>query len=82
MVDNYKKVQTFIQQILPKATLLSSFNGNFNYQIPLEGLEVSNVFETLESKKEELLISDWGISQSSLEDVFMKIVDTSYDKAE
>jgi hypothetical protein len=32
------------------------------------------VFEKLEGKKEELGISDWGISQSTLEDVFMEIV--------
>jgi len=40
----------------------------------MEGLEVSKVFEELELKKDELAISDWGISQCTLEDVFMEIV--------
>ena len=40
----------------------------------MEGLEVSKVFEEIDPKKEELAISDWGISQSTLEDVFMEIV--------
>jgi len=39
-------------------------------------LEVSKLFQELESKKEELVISDWGISQATLEDVFMEIVET------
>jgi hypothetical protein len=43
----------------------------------LEGLEVSKVFEELEARKQELAISDWGISQSTLEDVFMEIVSSS-----
>jgi len=47
----------------------------------LEGLEVSKLFEELESKKEELGISDWGISQSTLEDVFMEIVKSYSGKA-
>jgi len=45
--------------------------------VPTEGLEVSKVFEELESRKEELAISDWGISQATLEDVFMEIVESA-----
>jgi len=43
----------------------------------MKGLEVSKIFEELESRKEELAISDWGISQSSLEDVFLEIAKES-----
>ena len=43
--------------------------------MPVEEIEVSKVFEVLESSKEELGISDWGISQATLEDVFMEIVE-------
>ena len=43
--------------------------------MPTEGIEVSKVFEVLESRKEELAISDWGVSQATLEDVFMEIVE-------
>jgi len=31
------------------------------------------LFKILNSKKEELAIKDWGVSQSSLEEVFLKI---------
>lgn len=45
--------------------------------MPSEGLEVSNIMNLLNKEKiKELMIEDWGISQSSLEDVFMKIVET------
>jgi hypothetical protein len=37
-------------------------------------LEVSKIFDEIEVKKDELAISDWGISQCTLEDVFMEIV--------
>jgi len=73
----HKKVEEVIPQILPKATLKSSFNGNFVFLIPLEGLQVSRIFEELEARKAELAIADWGISQSTLEDVFLEIIGTS-----
>jgi len=72
--DCYEKLEKYIKELLPKSQLKSSFNGGFIYLVPLEGLEVSKLFEEIESKKEELGISDWGISQSTLEDVFMEIV--------
>jgi len=45
--------------------------------VPLEGLEISAVFKEFEKRKVDLGISDWGISQSSLEDVFMEVVGDS-----
>jgi len=40
-------------------------------------LKISTIFEKLEAHKTELGISDWGLSQSTLEDVFMEVVDTT-----
>lgn len=48
-----------------------------NYKVPLTNLQISTLIEQLESKKDELAISDWGISQSSLEDVFLEIVNAA-----
>lgn len=46
------------------------------FKVPTEGLEVSSIMTLLnKSRIQELMIEDWGISQSNLEDVFMRIVD-------
>jgi len=71
----YQKITDFVEHLLPKAELKSVFNGNFVFEVPLEGLSISKIFESLEANKEELGISDWGISQSTLEDVFMEVVE-------
>jgi len=75
--DSWKKLQEYMKKNIPKAQLQSEFNGGFVYLVEEEGLEVSKIFEEIESKKQELGISDWGISQSTLGDVFMKIMDLS-----
>lgn len=43
----------------------------------MQGLRVSLLFDQLEDSRKLLNISDWGISQSTMEDVFMKIVEIS-----
>jgi len=80
--ESYSKVQVYIKELLPKAKLRSAFNGSFVYLVPVEGLEVSKLFENLESNKNELGISDWGISEPTLEDVFMEVVEAAEEASE
>ena len=70
--SNEDNVERFIQQILPSAVLVERLAGNMNFRIP--NLVVSELFEQMEFNKEKVGIQDWGISQTTIEDVFMKIV--------
>ena len=49
---------------------MTDFNGNFMYFIPNGGFNASRFYVDLESNKTRLKISDWGLSQTTLEDVF------------
>ena len=69
----HNTVLGFIAKLLPQAILLRDFNGNFVYQIPIEGFNAERLFVEMEKNKEKLHIADWGISQCSLEDVFTRI---------
>lgn len=73
----HQKLDVFICSLLPKANKLRQFNGQFVYQVPLENFNAENIFNKIESTKEELKIIDWGISQCSLDDVFSKICELS-----
>jgi hypothetical protein len=42
--------------------LLRDFNGNFVYQVPIEGFNAERLFIEMEKNKEKLKIADWGIS--------------------
>jgi ABC-type multidrug transport system ATPase subunit len=68
--DNVKR---YVGQILPNATLSEDNNGNFTFKVPL-GFKVSELFDQVESQKDRLGISDWGISLCTLEDVFLSVV--------
>ena len=72
--DTVSRVKEFVVSVVPQANLLSEFNGNLIYLVPTESCKVSEVFSVFEARKKDVGISDWGISQSSLEDVFMKVI--------
>ena len=73
MATIYQNVIQFIAKLVPQAIILRDFNGNFVYQIPIEGFNAERLFIEMERNKERLRIADWGISQCSLEDVFTRI---------
>merc|ERR1712039_672635 len=73
----HANVKNFIAKILPGSELSEDNNGNFTFNVPLEGLKVSSLFDQIEGQRKVLGISDWGISQCTLEDVFLEVVKNS-----
>jgi hypothetical protein len=43
------------------------------YQVPIEDFSAEKLFSEMETNRNKLNITDWGISQCSLEDVFTRI---------
>jgi len=64
----------FVKKILPTAELQESFPGNFTYRIHRQDFVMSSTLQQVLSCKDEYGIRDWGISQTTLEDVFLNIV--------
>ena len=69
----YGDIKAFVKQLAPRADLITEFNGNFMYLIPTQGFNAAQFYTKMEANKATLHISDWGLCQSSLEDVFTRI---------
>lgn len=65
----------FIESLLPTGwTRIDSFETQVSYEFkPTHGM-LSNLFVTVEANKSKYGIDDWGLSQTSLEEVFLKII--------
>ena len=73
-------VLDFVYLHLPNADLIRETNGCFIFLIPLTNeMSASQIYILFETHKEDLFIQDWGMSQSSLEDVFTKICEQNGD---
>lgn len=71
----YSELKQFITSIIPKEhKVVRNLTSSSIYEfIPPQGL-ISQLFEIIEQNKEKYGIIDWGISQSSLEEVFLNII--------
>jgi len=82
--NQYKEenAEAFISSVLPTATLIEAIGGSLKYQVARKDLVVSKLFATMMNAGDSSGILDWGISQTTLEDVFLNIVknDESEDK--
>lgn len=73
--SSLQSVKSFIKDLLPESTLTSEFLNNLAYQVPISKHKLSYIFQEIERNKLKMGIEDWGISQSSLEDVFLKVIE-------
>jgi hypothetical protein len=72
--ENESTVRQYIQGMLPNAHVINQFTGSVTFGVPLKDIKVSEIFAEIESNKVQMKIKNWGLSQTSLEDVFMRIV--------
>jgi len=71
----YRELKQFITSIIPEQhKVIRDLASNSVYEfIPTKGL-ISRLFKIIEQNKDRFGIIDWGISQSSLEEVFLSII--------
>lgn len=64
----------YIKNLFPNAELESTFSGVLSLQIPREDMKLGPFFEEIRRHKQENGIQEWGLSQTTIEEVFLKIV--------
>ena len=66
-------VRAAVPRLFPGARLESVHADRFKYELPMAGLDLSAIFETMEASKESLGVLDYSASQPSLESIFLAI---------
>ncbi|KAF2073997.1 hypothetical protein CYY_004704 [Polysphondylium violaceum] len=62
----------FVQEFSADAKFVESYSNSFTYRLGKE-IKLSDLFEFMLLNKDKHHVLEWGISQTSLEDVFLKI---------
>jgi len=65
----------FVQKVLPSAELVSEIAGHYKFAVPNEDVILSKLLGEMERGKVAAHIDDYGIEQTTLEDVFMRFID-------
>ena len=70
------KTRTFVTGTLCPGAVETSCQGNsITYMLPRQGVDVAGLFQTLEASKASVGVREWGVTQTSLEEVFVKVVE-------
>lgn len=72
--ENTSKVSEMIQSKMPEAILEDASAGAIIYQFPLINASKIPEFVKFLEENEEGYFNAWGISQTTLEEVFLKII--------
>jgi ATP-binding cassette subfamily A (ABC1) protein 1 len=65
-----RKLKDFVSEIYPDSVLRERQDTKVRYEISSKGVRIADIFGHIERKKGELLVAEYGVSQTSLEQVF------------
>ena len=75
---NDTALRALVHKHIPQAGLLSAAGGELAFQLPLSHKGAfAHLFQELEQKKEELHIGGYGVSMTTLEEVFLRLASDS-----
>jgi hypothetical protein len=77
--DN-EKAKTAVMHMCPEATPTYQVAGTQKFEMPTAAISIADVFLGMQRVKDSVQILDWGVSNASLEDVFVRVA-TQNDKA-
>jgi len=74
-----REVSAFVRRLYPQSAMEQAHGGRLKVRLPQQGITLSSVFSTMEQHKKALQITDYSISQCSLETIFIDKV-AKHDK--
>ncbi|KAF9921737.1 ATP-binding cassette sub- A member 1 [Linnemannia zychae] len=76
-----EEMTTATRQIMPESVLLDNSGGVMVFGIPMQAIEkMANLTSMLERAQSQGRIKQWGIAQTSLEEVFLSLIRSSDDR--
>ncbi|CAG7888599.1 unnamed protein product [Brassica rapa] len=71
--EHAKDVEMLVQDVSPNARKLYHIAGTQKFEIPKEEVRISQVFQAVEKAKRSFKVFAWGLADTTLEDVFIKV---------
>ncbi|XP_078149970.1 ABC transporter A family member 7-like isoform X3 [Carex rostrata] len=68
-----QEVETLVRHLSPNAKKIYHISGTQKFEIPKQEVRISDVFQAVEKAKSRFTIYAWGLADTTLEDVFIKV---------
>nr|XP_043637169.1 ABC transporter A family member 7-like isoform X2 [Erigeron canadensis] len=71
--DHETDVENLAKGLSPNANKIYQISGTQKFELPKEGIKIADVFRAVEYAKSRFTIQAWGIADTTLEDVFIRV---------
>ncbi|XP_058733330.1 ABC transporter A family member 7-like [Vicia villosa] len=71
--DHEKDVENMVRRLTPNANKIYCLSGTQKFELPKEDVKIANVFQAVEHAKRRFTVFAWGLADTTLEDVFIKV---------
>ncbi|XP_062199155.1 ABC transporter A family member 7-like [Phragmites australis] len=71
--DQEQEVEQLVHQFSPSANKIYHLSGTQKFELPKQEVRIAQVFHAVENAKTHLTIHAWGLVDTTLEDVFIKV---------
>ncbi|WVZ64712.1 hypothetical protein U9M48_014192 [Paspalum notatum var. saurae] len=68
-----QEVEQLVRQFSPSANRIYHLSGTQKFELPKQEVKIAHVFYAVEKAKRQLTIHAWGLVDTTLEDVFIKV---------
>ena len=72
-----EEVEKLVQSISPTVNRVYHISGTQKFEMPKQEVKISEVFQAMEYAKSRLSILAWGLADTTLEDVFIRVAKES-----
>ncbi|CAD5325146.1 unnamed protein product [Arabidopsis thaliana] len=75
--EHEKDVEMLIQDVSPNAKKIYHIAGTQKFEIPKDEVRIAELFQAVEKAKGNFRVFAWGLADTTLEDVFIKVARTA-----
>ncbi|KAE9601962.1 putative sulfate-transporting ATPase [Lupinus albus] len=72
-VYHEKNVENMVLQFSPNAKKIYHISGTQKFELPKGEVRIADVFRAVENAKRHFTVSAWGLADTTMEDVFIKV---------
>ncbi|XP_027125730.1 ABC transporter A family member 7 isoform X1 [Coffea arabica] len=71
--DHEVEVENLVRHLSPNANRTYHLSGTQKFELPKHEIKISDVFQAVENAKSRFTVHAWGLADTTLEDVFIKV---------
>ncbi|KAL3819387.1 hypothetical protein ACJIZ3_005292 [Penstemon smallii] len=71
--NHEEEVQNMVRNLSPNANRIYQISGTQKFELPKHEIKITDVFQAVENAKSRFTVQAWGLADTTLEDVFIKV---------